>query len=350
MVDNLKLYGILAVSLLVGDICFCRNQESQLRIGKAINIFTRYGYLTLSMRVIANNDTERWLFKEPTHNVFKDMHLLTETKEENTPGVLHGDFHMEFCDNRRQLYQAYFRDFTIERLEKPWEAFTGGWHADFAAKRLGINSSFIRGEYAYILVRMARFRESGKLTKQIPSNQILEPDIVEQINAIQIGNTSAAIKFISSFGTHYISSYVTGNSLYQVFVYNKSSYRQIKDRLKSRGISALSRLDLYNFFAPWQAEHLGQILAASGNTTVERWARRKLQHHHYVFKYTTLLKLYGNGTLLRALDDLLGNEAILQLELKSLNIIFKEPEKRKWLHELLDNNIKLWEVNMGQNI
>lgn len=35
---------------------------------------------------------------------------------------------MEFCDNKKQLFQAYFRDFTIERLESPWQAFTGGWY------------------------------------------------------------------------------------------------------------------------------------------------------------------------------------------------------------------------------
>lgn len=46
---------------------------------------------------------------------------LVEATEENQPGSFHGDFHMEFCDNKKQLFQAYFRDFTIERLEYPWQ-------------------------------------------------------------------------------------------------------------------------------------------------------------------------------------------------------------------------------------
>ena len=50
--------------------------------------------------------------------------------------MFNGDFHMEFCDNKRQLYQAYFRDFNIESLDRPWMAFTGGWHPDVAAKKL----------------------------------------------------------------------------------------------------------------------------------------------------------------------------------------------------------------------
>jgi torso-like protein len=56
--------------------------------------------------------------------------------------------------------------------------------------------------------------------------------------------------------------------------------------------------------------------------------------------------LHGSTTLLKALDELLGNEAILQLELKSLAVAIKEPEKRKFFQVILDNTIKLWEVNM----
>lgn len=58
----------------------------------------------------------------------KGIDELVETTEQNEPGTFHGDFHMEFCDNKKQLFQAYFRDFTIERLESPWQAFTGGWY------------------------------------------------------------------------------------------------------------------------------------------------------------------------------------------------------------------------------
>lgn len=132
----------------------------------------------------------------------------------------------------------------------------------------------------------------------------------------------------------------------QVFVYSKPNYKTIKDRLKTRGVAALSRLDLYNYFAPWYAEHLGQIRSASGNATVEAWANRKLRLSYYLFTYVSLLKLHGNGGLLRTLDELLGNEAILALDLKALTIAFKEPAKRAWFQEIIDNYLKLWEVNM----
>lgn len=162
---------------------------------------------------------------------------------------------MEFCDNRKQLFQAYFRDFTIERLDNPWQAFTGGWHLEVslkkmircfrftnyvnvwhltlsinmlikltifsiqvAARKLGINSSFIKGDFCYVLVRVSRFRETGRLTRPIPPNQLLYEDVSARIRNISIGDTTSTVQFMNSFGTHYIDSYVTGNSLYQVML------------------------------------------------------------------------------------------------------------------------------------
>lgn len=63
---------LLTLALLVLTVSGSR--ESQLRIGKAINIFLRYGYLGISMRVVPYNDStenEQWIFKEPTRNIYK---------------------------------------------------------------------------------------------------------------------------------------------------------------------------------------------------------------------------------------------------------------------------------------
>lgn len=71
MLESSKFYWLVALSILLGDWCFGGSHESQLRIGKSVNIFVRYGYLSISMRVISNNDTEEWLFKEPTRSIYK---------------------------------------------------------------------------------------------------------------------------------------------------------------------------------------------------------------------------------------------------------------------------------------
>lgn len=65
-----KIIGFCALFLLINNLCLGKI-ESRLRVGKTINVFVRYGYLGISMKVISYNDTERWLFKEPTYNVFR---------------------------------------------------------------------------------------------------------------------------------------------------------------------------------------------------------------------------------------------------------------------------------------
>lgn len=68
---------------------------------------------------------------------FQGIEELESSEKEKKPGLFNGDFHMEFCDNKKQLFQAYFRDFQIEHLDNPYKAFTDGWHAEITAKKLG---------------------------------------------------------------------------------------------------------------------------------------------------------------------------------------------------------------------
>lgn len=68
------------------------------------------------MRVVPRNDTESWVFREPTVSVFRDVERLSlAPKPRQAKALFDGDFHMEFCDNLKQLLQAYFRDFSFER-------------------------------------------------------------------------------------------------------------------------------------------------------------------------------------------------------------------------------------------
>lgn len=134
--------------------------------------------------------------------------------------------------------------------------------------------------------------------------------------------------------------------VFQVFVYKRPMYLRIRERLKSKGVSNLDRLELEQYFSPWYAEHMGQIKVASGNRTVEQWASAKLRVHYYIFTYPTLLKIHGDSRLLSHLNELLKNEAILEMGMKTLAPAFKDPEKRSFFIEVLDNFLKLWEVNL----
>ncbi|CAH0719159.1 unnamed protein product, partial [Brenthis ino] len=335
-----------ALLLLAAALCRAATLDSELGVGKSINIFMRYGYLSICMRVVPRNDTDGWVFREPTVSVFRDVdRFVVAPKPRQAKTLFDGDFHMEFCDNLKQLLQAYFRDFSFERLERPWRAFTAGWPTDIMARNLGINSSFINGDHCYVLVRVSRFRETAKL-KDLPPNIAVEDVVYEAIDEIAVGDTVSVADFIRKYGSHYIASYITGNSLYQVFVFTRGVYSRIKERVKTRGISDISTDEMNNFFSPHFAEHIGAVKVASGNKTVENWAMKRLRVHYYIFSYPSLLKLHGEPALLRNLDSLLGNEALLQLELKTLSPAFKDVKKKKWFEEVIDNYLKLWESNM----
>lgn len=129
-------------------------------------------------------------------------------------------------------------------------------------------------------------------------------------------------------------------------MYTPQVYSRIKERLKTRGVGELSSLELSNYFSPWYAEHMGSIQSASGNRSVEAWAVQRLRVQYYIFTYASLLKLHGDTALLRQLNDLLGDEALLQLQLRTLAPAFKDSKRRQWFLEVIDNYFKLWEVNM----
>ncbi|XP_066998635.2 torso-like protein [Anabrus simplex] len=321
-----------------------------LHLGAAINIFSRYGYLSISMRVVPRNDTDTtWIFREPTVDIFKNSSLHPaplSMKELNQPKpIFTGDFHMEFCDNLKQLLQAYFRDFSVEKLDRPWRAFTGSWGRGTIARHLGINSTYLISPNCYVLIRVARHREKARLSLQDEEPE-LDDAVAREADSVRVGDTASVVNFIRSFGSHYIASYVTGNSLYQVFVYSQEVYRSLKQKMKERGVAALSNSELSSYFSPWYAEHIGRIKSASGNATVEAWAVQYLRVHYYFFTYPSLLKLHGDASLLKTLNELLGNEALLQLDLRTLVPAFKDPDKRLWFQDVVDNYLKLWEVNM----
>lgn len=88
------------LALLIGHHV---TRSQRPRLGGAINVFSRYGYLSISMRVVPRNDTETWIFREPTLDIFKNVTPLPSKQrgaKANT-AVFDGDFHMEFCDNIR---------------------------------------------------------------------------------------------------------------------------------------------------------------------------------------------------------------------------------------------------------
>lgn len=79
---------------------------------------------------------------------------------------------------------------------------------------IGLDVSHATGDYCYVLVRVARHRETANLPMDMEITDLHEP-VAKQVASVNVGDSSSVIEFVRSFGSHYVTSYVTGNSLYQ---------------------------------------------------------------------------------------------------------------------------------------
>lgn len=78
----------------------------------------------------------------------------------------------------------------------------------------GLDMSYVSGDHCYVLVRVARHRETANLAMDMESTDLHEP-VAKQVASVNVGDSLSVIEFVRSFGSHYVTSYVTGNSLYQ---------------------------------------------------------------------------------------------------------------------------------------
>nr|BAN21223.1 conserved hypothetical protein [Riptortus pedestris] len=344
-------YGLLIVLLNIGvGVIVCEN----LRLGAAINLFERFGYLHISMRVVPRNES-KWIFREPTVDIFKDIESMKNMKKSVDTNGFNGNFEIAFCDDLQELFKTYFQNFSIERLDAPWEPFLESFTNESLAYSLGINVSYVSGDHCYVLVRISRLSEKATFSPSFePTNSSISESVLEKARTVKEGDVSSVMQFIKTFGSHYISSYSTGNSMYQVIVYSPKIYRKLKEKILSAGIlEALGSSEINAMFSPQYAEHMGIVQTSSGNNTLIEWAQSTLQSSYTIssedsaneINYTSLLKLYKNSKLLKELKMLLGNEALLHLNLKTVEPVFKDEKTRNWFVEILDNNLKLWEVN-----
>ena len=54
--------------------------KMRLFLGGAVDMFYRYGFFSLSVRVVPRDDPGKWLVREPTANIFDQQSLVIEDK------------------------------------------------------------------------------------------------------------------------------------------------------------------------------------------------------------------------------------------------------------------------------
>ncbi|XP_043289459.1 torso-like protein [Venturia canescens] len=352
-------------SLLLFVLTAIMNIEGAIRkpqLGESIAVFGGFQHLDeLIMRnFIHRGENAQW-HNTGRVNVFKHLSVAPRPlNKKRTSTFSTRNIQVKLCKDIDTLLKTYFSNFYIEGIHKPWRALIEDWSAAATAERFGIDASYLTSDYSFGLLRIARGRDSQKIG---PSMSVKD-DVVVAVKNLVTEGISGFAEILFAYGSHYVTSYITGNSLYQVFVYERSQYDFIASEVNTRGINGLSELELNLFFSPWMAVHQGKILTASENSTVEAWAAKNLVaseiptaddstdqihslngaspndwiaehllHPSKPISLPSLIHLHKNRTLLQTLGNLLLDEAFLALRLEILSFPIEDTKNSDLLRK-----------------
>lgn len=79
-----------------------------------------------------------------------------------------------------------------------------------------MNSTYLTGQHGYAFLRMSRFRQAVSLDPIVHNEEYIVSKLQDELQTIVPGDVQSVLEFFSTSGSHYVSSYVTGDSLYQV--------------------------------------------------------------------------------------------------------------------------------------
>lgn len=135
---------------------------------------------------------------------------------------------------------------------------------------------------------------------------------------------------------------------FQVFVYDSQGFEAVKRRLSETGWVRSSYMAQLPYLLPLWVKHMGKVMVLNGKQQTIQSIREALTIRFLFSVYPNIFKMHDNADLVRKVEKYLKHEpdGLLGLELKTLDIIFKDPTKRKWFDETLQQTLQLWEVNL----
>lgn len=320
--------GVVVLTILIQTISIV---FSELKLGSTVNIFTRYGYLAWSMRVLPETTTGS-AFTEPTKTIYNHKILTKDTSD-----VTSITLDLSFCETVEQLYQTYFNNYHIEGLsgDGVWKGFAGQWENNraLAATKLGINETYLDQSVSFVFVRISRTTQRHSIPDGFNFKRDLLENVVVFLNEIK--NPNDILHFIRTYGSHYIHSFDLGDSVFQVYVFKKRKFKLLRNIYKTK-----KNVDHRKYFSPWYAEHIGIIRKSSGSSSVENWMNRNMMQPFYIMKFPSIFQLSKDNE-----HKIFTEDILIQLELKALDTVMSKVASRNWFREVLHNHIRLWEEN-----
>merc|ERR1719367_1415620 len=322
-----------------------RSLDLDVPAGGAVDLYYRYGFFSLSVRVVPRDDAGKWLVREPTADIFdKTSVVKSEVAGPNT--FAKQSIQISLAEDLQELMEAYFRDFKADGVEQPHKLFTGSWRLPTAAQYLGLSPKALDdSEHSYVLVKLVR----NKQTQSASGNIRLNQEAGAAARAINVGDNEAILKFVKNYGTHYFRSITVGEAVYQVFAISKEQMQSLSSSFAGGrlGLKEWPML-LEKYLQPGLVKETGEIRAASGDDNLQRFMDQQLRIEGHVGSYPNLIEgLIKNPGNVQRLEELTSDTtAIVGLDFASLRDFFPSPEVRVFYDETFAAQSALWGANI----
>merc|ERR1719412_1695334 len=262
-------------------------EDIRVPAGEAVDIFYRYGFFSLSVRVVPRDDHGSWLIREPTTKVFtpNSLRQVKELRE----GKFEPQFQIFFCDDVEDLMKHYFHDFSAEGVAEPAREFS----------------------------------------------------------KIRVGDEDSVKAFTEDFGSHYIKSLTVGDAVYQILALDRTKYlRARQEVLVDKKVTDFNQI-YEQFLAPWMVKESGAVQAASGDPRVKALLDTRAVTKTQFSSYPSIFEIRKNARLLDELEFLTdGTQAITALSFRSIGALLPSVQAQDYYNEIVNTQLALWEVNI----
>merc|ERR1712117_662694 len=238
-------------------------EDIDVPAGEAVDIFYRYGFFSLSVRVVPRDDHGSWLIREPTTKVFtpNSLRQVKELRE----GKFEPQFQIFFCDDVEDLMKHYFHDFHAEGVAEPYRLYTGSWRTPTTVKYFGLSEDTLHSDSGFVLVKL----QKPRLTVRTEGEPRLMPEAAREFSKIRVGDEESVKSFTEDFGSHYIRSLTVGDAVYQILALDRSKYLRARlEVLVDKKVTDFNQI-YEQFLAPWMVKESGAVQAASGDPRVK---------------------------------------------------------------------------------
>merc|ERR1712106_845602 len=309
--------------------------------GEAVDIFYRYGFFSLSVRVVPRDDHGTWLVREPTTKVFTPTSLEQVKQVESNKFA--PQFQIFFCDDIEDLMKQYFHDFSAEGVKEPFRLYTGSWRTPTTVKYFGLSEETLHSDSGFVLVKLLKPR----LTVKTEGSPILKADAAKAFADIEIGDVGSVKEFSENFGSHYIRSLTVGDAVYQILALDRDQYVRAKtDVLIKKRVRDFNQI-YEEYLAPWIVKESGKVQIASGDSDVADFLENRVVLETQFSSYPSIFEIRKNEDLLSELELLTHDtEAVIALAFRSIGALLPSVQLQDFYNEIVDTQLALWEVNI----